>query len=304
MGVLLNNATGQIRLLEQDHSVGRGAINALCIEERYVSHQHALVRWNADGWEVKDLGSRNGTFINNQRLVPGEAHKLEIGDHVWFGKQEQEWELTNGDEPAVMVVPDDRSAPLIADGELLAVPSPQSPEATLYRTADAAWFLEQKLSVNRIEDQQTFVAGAKTWKFCCPKLSWPTALATSSLEVKHLRLVFSVSRDEEHVEVQGSCGSRRLSFGDRGHNYLLLILARQRLADQSGGLLDVACGWCDHDDVLYDPTVTPQQLNIDVFRIRKQFAAAGIQDAAAIIERRPRTRQLRIGVSNLAVIGI
>jgi hypothetical protein len=48
--------------------------------------------------------------------------------------------------------------------------------------------------------------------------------------------------------------------------------------------------------------MAPPQLNIDVHRIRKQFAEVGVLDAANIVERRPRTRQLRIGTGRLSII--
>jgi hypothetical protein len=44
-----------------------------------------------------------------------------------------------------------------------------------------------------------------------------------------------------------------------------------------------------------------EQLNLDVFRIRKQFALAGVRDAPSIIERRSGTGQLRIGVQRLSI---
>jgi hypothetical protein len=47
--------------------------------------------------------------------------------------------------------------------------------------------------------------------------------------------------------------------------------------------------------------MAPPQLNIEVFRIRRQFAAAGVVDAANIVERRPRTRQLRIGTGRVSI---
>jgi hypothetical protein len=48
--------------------------------------------------------------------------------------------------------------------------------------------------------------------------------------------------------------------------------------------------------------MAPPQLNLDVFRLRRQFAALGIVDAANIVERRPRTRQLRIGTARLQIV--
>jgi hypothetical protein len=113
--------------------------------------------------------------------------------------------------------------------------------------------------------------------------------------------LFSVSRDEEHVHLHTTCGGSSFDMGARSHNYLLLTLARRRLEDAKEGTGDTACGWIYQEDLAHDPTMAPPQLNIDVFRIRKQFAAVGVVDAANIIERRPRTRQLRIGTGLLAV---
>jgi hypothetical protein len=47
--------------------------------------------------------------------------------------------------------------------------------------------------------------------------------------------------------------------------------------------------------------MAPPQLNIDVFRIRKQFSLLGVIDAASIVERRPGTHQLRIGTGAITI---
>jgi hypothetical protein len=44
------------------------------------------------------------------------------------------------------------------------------------------------------------------------------------------------------------------------------------------------------------------RLNVDIFRIRKQLLAIGAEDGAAIIERRPSDRAIRIGTGRLRVI--
>jgi hypothetical protein len=41
-----------------------------------VSRQHALVRAEPKGYSVVDLESRNGTWLNDQRLVPNRAYPL------------------------------------------------------------------------------------------------------------------------------------------------------------------------------------------------------------------------------------
>ena len=49
-----------------------------------VSALHAELRHGSTGWQLKDLGSRNGTFLNGQRLT-GEA-TLRAGDVIGLGE--------------------------------------------------------------------------------------------------------------------------------------------------------------------------------------------------------------------------
>jgi hypothetical protein len=115
-----------------------------------------------------------------------------------------------------------------------------------------------------------------------------------------MRLFLSVSRDEEYVHLKMQCGDQEFDMGARRHNYLLLTLARRRLADAASGLPDSSCGWIDQGDVAHDPTMAPPQLSIDTFRIREQFGKVGVLDAAGIIQRRP--RQIRVGTPQITIV--
>ena len=118
-------------------------------------------------------------------------------------------------------------------------------------------------------------------------------------------LAFSVSRDEEHVELLMLCKDVALEVGSRGHNYLLLTLARRRLKDAEAGLPEADCGWIDVQELSRDPTMAPPQLNIDVFRIRKRFAlCSALVDAANLIERNAHTRRLRLGTGMISIVQI
>jgi hypothetical protein len=277
----------------------------LHIGERYVSAQHAALRWSGDRWELRDLGSRNGTFLDGSRLNSGEEHAIRRGSRIAFGRREAEWELVDDAAPAVMVVALDGQDPVLLEGDLLALPSSDDPRVTIYRF-EGLWIIERPdESSTPITNQQTFEVAGRTYRFCCAETISKTSFAAPpvvGLEVQHLQLSFSVSSDEEHVQLQMSCGGTTVDLGTRGHNYLLLTLARQRLDDAAEGIAESSCGWIYQEDLSHDPSMVPPQLNIDVFRIRKQFAAAGVVDAANIIERRPRTRQLRIGTGRLSVV--
>jgi hypothetical protein len=164
--------------------------------------------------------------------------------------------------------------------------------------------LEHSESLAPITNLQTFDIEGRTYRFSCPQTIAKTSLAgpSTDVEMRHVTLLFSVSRDEEHVQLHATFGHKTLDLGSRSHNYLLLTLARRRLEDAAEGLPETSCGWIYQEDLAHDPTMAPSQMNIDVFRIRKHFAALGIIDAANIVERRPRTRQLRIGVERLSVV--
>lgn len=47
-----------------------------------LSRRHAVIRRADDGYEVLDLGSVNGTWLNEQRLVPHKPYRLPSGSHL------------------------------------------------------------------------------------------------------------------------------------------------------------------------------------------------------------------------------
>ena len=167
---------------------------------------------------------------------------------------------------------------------------------------DGIWTLERAdEAVVRLENQSRFSVGGEAFRFSCPMLVQRTMTSEHACETGLLQLVFSVSHDEEYVHVRAEADGVRLDLGTRTHNYVLLTLARHRLSDAAAGVPDTSCGWVYQEDLSHDPSMMTPQLNLDVFRVRKQFAALGLPDAANIIERRPRTRQLRIGTTHISI---
>jgi pSer/pThr/pTyr-binding forkhead associated (FHA) protein len=51
-----------------------------------VSRIHADIRIEGDACYVEDVGSSNGTYINNLPLLPGNRHRLRPGDRISLGK--------------------------------------------------------------------------------------------------------------------------------------------------------------------------------------------------------------------------
>ena len=73
----------RVQLDLERYSVGRDPEAAIPLEREAVSRQHAELVREADGrWRVRDLGSTNGTFVNEREI---EDLSLKNGDQVRFG---------------------------------------------------------------------------------------------------------------------------------------------------------------------------------------------------------------------------
>jgi pSer/pThr/pTyr-binding forkhead associated (FHA) protein len=51
----------------------KGAGNNVCVKDPSVSQKHAELAWSGAAWQLTDLGSSNGTFVNGKELQEGGA---------------------------------------------------------------------------------------------------------------------------------------------------------------------------------------------------------------------------------------
>ncbi|MFO7177064.1 MAG: FHA domain-containing protein [Pseudomonadota bacterium] len=303
MAVLFDPRNQRSLAVEPELIIGRAWSCGLRLDRPYVSACHAALRWAGSHWELRDLGSRNGTFLNGTALQPGREYPLVRGVELAFGHRSECWQLTDDGPPQAMAIPLDGGDPLVVEKDVLVMPSDQTPEASLYRDSDGTWKLEDlEGNFTVLENNKMFQVGARPFRFSCPESVGSTSAGSVLNPFRPVTLRFAVSADEEHVELSAISGDRTFELGSRAHNYLLLTLARARLEDLRSGIPEASSGWIYQDDLLRGLDTTSTQLNIDIFRIRQHFAKAGLQDAFSVIERRPRTRQLRIGTSNLEIV--
>ena len=61
-------------------TIGRSLSNEVCIREQHVSRQHAVISFQYGVFMISDLGSANGTFVNDQLVE--EPFPLAGGDVV------------------------------------------------------------------------------------------------------------------------------------------------------------------------------------------------------------------------------
>ena len=76
-----------VHVLEPAIRIGRAAENDIVLDDLVVSRQHAEVRRRADGrYEVTDLGSHNGTYLNGESVTTGILEPgaiLSVGHHLF-----------------------------------------------------------------------------------------------------------------------------------------------------------------------------------------------------------------------------
>jgi predicted component of type VI protein secretion system len=68
---------------EAGATLGRLPENTICLTDGRLSRHHARIDFRDDGYWLTDLGSQNGTLVNDHPL--SEAHRLQAGDSIELG---------------------------------------------------------------------------------------------------------------------------------------------------------------------------------------------------------------------------
>jgi pSer/pThr/pTyr-binding forkhead associated (FHA) protein len=282
-------------MLMPEHLIGRGPQCALRLAKNYVSSQHAVIRWFGNGWELLDRASRNGTQLNGATIEPGRPYRLNKGAIIAFGNQQERWVLADAGEPQVMVVAMETGEARIEHHGMIGIPSNENPESTVFLDRDGLWKLENaEGEMLELRDSQSFEVRGEGYRFSRP-FSNDLTVSPEQTPSEPTTLHFFVSSDEDFVELTVEQATRTVPLGSRAHNYLLLTLARHKLAELTAGVPESSSGWMDKDRLADGLRISPAQVDGEVFRIRKHFASHGLQESATILERRARTKQIRLG---------
>ena len=70
-----------------DDTIGRDEDCQIPIDDNFMSHRHARIFKEKDGYYIEDLDSTNGTFLNGNKLGE-DAVELLDGDRICIGQLE------------------------------------------------------------------------------------------------------------------------------------------------------------------------------------------------------------------------
>lgn len=280
---LLTHDSGATHPLRVETLCGRDArCDAREIALR-VSMHHARLRWHGGQWEVKDLASENGTWVNGARLGPGWRPLLR-GDRIGLGSPDGGWTLTDDHAPQPFAVAADPSVWVGMDEDDVL----RLPDARIWETVDRGWVVagpegERPLRSARLIGE---------WRLVLPEDAHPTEQALRRLAIADVSLAFRVSRSQDHVALDLIVGDERISLGRREPFWLLLLLARARAEDTEGPEHDR--GWVDIDELARMTRWARPRVDIYTLRARRALREAGLTGPGDIVEARPNERRLGI----------
>lgn len=82
---LINNQLAEVTPISSNWLLGRSVGCAIQVQHRTVSRRHAVIGHYPLGFYIADLGSLNGTWVNQCRIEPAQRILLEDGDLLQFG---------------------------------------------------------------------------------------------------------------------------------------------------------------------------------------------------------------------------
>ena len=297
MAVLINNQTQESCLLQSHHTFGRlnSSVNTF-ISDVYVSKIHAFIEWNDQHWLLRDVSS-NGTWLNGSKLARDQVAQLKVGDVLNFAsKSGYAFEVHDINAPCDCLIPIEHNSEAIQLEYFQLLPSKKSHNMVLsFNNQTYSWWqeilddnLSQSKLASELNDQEYLDIDGLTWQLQINRTVADTQqLRPSVTSLDELTFTFHTSLDEESTHVFMQSGEHNIDLLTRSHHYLTLCLARQRAKDIQEGYEDSEQGWVYAELLAKDLGVDASHLNIQIYRIRKQFVDAlnNACESSNIIER-------------------
>lgn len=292
--------------LFHEHTFGRDPRCSTVLNNSAVSRFHTRISWNGSEWILRDLGSRNGTYINGRLQTNGESHPVKAGDRFLFGDMYEEYLLCEDSEPKSMLITYDsqkieKQIPLTS---FLPIPSAERPLCTVFSGKNNDFTLENETGdIILLEHGTAFTVENVSYHVVLdhqPGESPQTASSDMVTETDNVHLDIAVSPDEESAEITLSKGTEKHVLQPKAHFYLLAYLGRIRNSQTPDSLLtqlnSAENGWVDCDVICKELMINREHLAQQVFRIRQELKAFYLPIAEQIIDRRLRGK-MRIGVA-------
>jgi FHA domain len=127
MEAALNSPYGRTILGPASMTIGRSPDNQLVISDPQASSHHAQIYPDGQGYLLVDLGSTNGTFVNEQRLIAHSPRMLNAGDVLRIGNTSFSYEAIGAPQDG-QTAPGQYGGPAYEQTVIGYNPVPQAPQ--------------------------------------------------------------------------------------------------------------------------------------------------------------------------------
>jgi pSer/pThr/pTyr-binding forkhead associated (FHA) protein len=86
--ITFNNGIARILMDNSSIIIGRSTESDIIIDNKYVSSQHCIVMIEKGQINIRDFGSRNGTYIGSKKLTQNTNYNIFEGEEVLVGSGE------------------------------------------------------------------------------------------------------------------------------------------------------------------------------------------------------------------------
>jgi len=303
MGSLLHLPTRRTADLVARQVIGRSRKCDLRLPNRRASGEHAIIWWTEGRWQIRDLGSTNGTWVDGRRIPVGEVQLIRRNALVAFGDPNDAWRFVADHPPSPVVTDLDDGMAVSQQGPVVGLPNAERPDLTIYWTPDG-WVADHDGEVSFLNDGDIVEAGGRSFKLSLPEQLAGTIAGsydTSEDALHGYRFIFT-QHSNGGVSMDAESQNGLLHLRPRAHHSTLFQLALQRLADSSEGGEEAEMGWIEFEVFATTIGIDRNTLNVHIYRARKELARLGICGAGSIVERRPSARVLRFGGAAITVV--
>jgi len=276
MGAIKNIETGYVEILNINHTIGRHDISDTCINEADISKRHAVIYWKSENWYIQDV-SRNGTIIDNE-FVHTNAQILTKDCKIKFGKNDSTvWILIDDSKPSSYLrsLKSDKVLNLTSNH---ALPDEEKPAVLFYYSAEGKWVADKDGDCIQLKHKEIYSFLGEDWEY----IENDEIIEETIDYMRTIRdayFLFTLSIDEEHINIKICTDYNTWDLGERAHHYLLLTLARKKLIDHQNQLPKMDQGWIQLEELMDDiekengKEVDVYHLNVMIYRLRKQLSS-------------------------------
>lgn len=307
MAYMIGQAQEVIHLLFH-HRFGRlsTAVDTLIVDAA-ISRIHMVIEYQNLQWFLLDV-SRNGLWLNDQKLPKHERHLLKPGDIIAIGETRTLSFTFADDSPPVDILcqregpgqPITKALPLAAINHMLN----KQGEPAIIRFSHGGWLYETEHNIQNLTNfdwltlRETPESEVAQWQLQLadvPEHTAPIPLAITA----EVTLILKKYAEALPTRAILRIGDQEVDLDVRNHHDILLLLAYQLNDDLQLQREVEESGWVYMDELVEKLGITESLINIQIHRLRKQLdqALSDHLDTKTLVMRR--RGQLRTGFKRI-----